>query len=108
MFGRFENAGAWYRKITYKWMDDSLEEQAKDVPQSWAYLNHLILNDWTCDATTKAFWSWIFKKCGQVETLVLSNIKGRPLGSHTSHVDFYASTQRDHGGICHPWAWLLA
>ncbi|KAK3811050.1 MAG: hypothetical protein J3Q66DRAFT_350859 [Benniella sp.] len=56
---------------------NDLEEEPTDRDhKSWTSLKRLSLSEWTDDADAKIFWSWLFEGCGQLETLVLHEIRG--------------------------------
>ncbi|KAF9362534.1 hypothetical protein BGX34_005983 [Mortierella sp. NVP85] len=73
-------------QYTNEWNIKALAEQDfSDVegaatPEEWLHLKELVLNLWGCFGALQPskFWSWLFQRCGRVETLKVSNIRPGP------------------------------
>ncbi|KAK3811054.1 MAG: hypothetical protein J3Q66DRAFT_372740 [Benniella sp.] len=59
---------------------DAIEEPTENDQKSWASLEELSLYQWYeyGRIDIKTFWPWLFKRCGQVESLELRKFRGSP------------------------------
>jgi len=57
-------------------------------PNGWASLKELTLYEWNDKANDKTFWSWLFKRCGEVENLEVREFWGT--------AEFLAQAMRTH------------